>query len=130
MVTSAVVLLLSVASTSTAFNLSNVFGHNMILQRDRPAPVWGWATPGSTITGVISSEPTKMVKYIYTLYVMAAPSTCARMCVCVCMFVNLSLRVPACGRVHVSLSVCVWVCVGVRVCACERESACVCNPNC
>lgn len=114
MVTSAVVLLLSVASTSTAFNLSNVFGDNMILQRDRPAPVWGWATPGSTITGVISSEPTKMVKYIYTLYVMAAPSTCARMCVCV--YVCESVSACACLWARACVSLC--VCVGVRGCAC------------
>lgn len=86
MVTSAVVLLLSVASTSTAFNLSNVFGDNMILQRDRPAPVWGWATPGSTITGVISSEPTKMVKYIYHFVCNGCTfHVRTHVCVCVCL---------------------------------------------
>ena len=26
------------------------FGHNMVLQRDAPVPVWGWAEPGETVT--------------------------------------------------------------------------------
>ena len=32
-----------------AFNISNVFGDNMVLQCNRPAPVWGWAPPGSHV---------------------------------------------------------------------------------
>lgn len=27
-----------------------LFGDNMILQRDRPVPVWGWAEPGTAVT--------------------------------------------------------------------------------
>jgi sialate O-acetylesterase len=29
--------------------LSNVFGSNMVLQRDVPAEVWGWTAPGGTV---------------------------------------------------------------------------------
>ena len=30
--------------------LSNVFGDHMVLQREMPVPVWGWAQPGEKIT--------------------------------------------------------------------------------
>jgi sialate O-acetylesterase len=30
--------------------VSNVFQTNMVLQRDKPVPVWGWASPGEKIT--------------------------------------------------------------------------------
>lgn len=30
--------------------VSNVFQSNMVLQRDRPIAVWGWATPGETVS--------------------------------------------------------------------------------
>ena len=33
-----------------AVRLPGVFGDNMVLQRGRPAPVWGWAAPGATVT--------------------------------------------------------------------------------
>lgn len=29
--------------------LPRVFGNNMVLQRDIPVPVWGWASPGETV---------------------------------------------------------------------------------
>ena len=28
----------------------NLFQSNMVVQRDKPIPIWGWATPGETIT--------------------------------------------------------------------------------
>ena len=30
--------------------LANLFTNNAILQRDRPVPIWGWSTPGETVT--------------------------------------------------------------------------------
>ena len=30
--------------------LANLFSDNMILQRDRPVPIWGWSQPGETVT--------------------------------------------------------------------------------
>ena len=30
--------------------LANLFTTNAILQRDRPVPIWGWSTPGETVT--------------------------------------------------------------------------------
>lgn len=29
--------------------LAHIFGNNMVLQREREIPVWGWATPGTTV---------------------------------------------------------------------------------
>ena len=31
-------------------SLPNFFGDNMVLQRDKPIPVWGWASPKEKIT--------------------------------------------------------------------------------
>lgn len=36
-------------TASSIFTLSNTLGSNMVLQRNRPIPLWGWATPGATI---------------------------------------------------------------------------------
>jgi sialate O-acetylesterase len=30
--------------------VSNAFQTNMVLQRDKPVPIWGWASPGETVT--------------------------------------------------------------------------------
>ncbi len=30
--------------------LPKVIGSHMVLQRDRPLPVWGWADPGEEVT--------------------------------------------------------------------------------
>lgn len=43
-------LLLVTVSAPAAVKLPRVFGPNMVLQRDRPVPVWGWAKPGEAIT--------------------------------------------------------------------------------
>eukprot|EP01051_Picozoa_sp_SAG22_P006758 SAG22_NODE_453_length_10316_cov_27.583341_4_plen_147_part_00 len=32
-----------------ALTVSNTLGSNMVLQRGRPAPIWGWATPGEAV---------------------------------------------------------------------------------
>jgi len=38
------------APTRAAVRLPKVFGDHMVLQRDIPVPVWGWADPGEAIT--------------------------------------------------------------------------------
>jgi sialate O-acetylesterase len=47
-------LLLVMASTSywgfSSVSLPVFFGDNMVLQRDRPIPIWGWAKPGEKVT--------------------------------------------------------------------------------
>lgn len=43
-------LFLLVAATAGAKpKTATIFGDNMVLQRDRPVPVWGWADPGEEI---------------------------------------------------------------------------------
>ncbi len=37
----------------------NLFQSNMVVQRDKPIPIWGWATPGETIT-VTFGEKTQL----------------------------------------------------------------------
>jgi sialate O-acetylesterase len=34
----------------------NLFQSNMVVQRDKPIPIWGWATPGETITVSLGEE--------------------------------------------------------------------------
>lgn len=41
--------------------LPNLFGDNMVLQRDRPIPVWGWATPGEEVTVQLGAVIAKAV---------------------------------------------------------------------
>lgn len=36
--------------------LSNVFSSHMVLQQDRPAPLWGWADPGERVTTTLMGE--------------------------------------------------------------------------
>ncbi|QTN32069.1 hypothetical protein HZ994_06895 [Akkermansiaceae bacterium] len=46
---------------SQPFKLHNIFGSGMVLQRDKPIKVWGWAKPGAKVTvalGKESAEPT------------------------------------------------------------------------
>jgi sialate O-acetylesterase len=37
------------ARNAAALKLAAVFSDHMVLQRDAPVPVWGWATPGETV---------------------------------------------------------------------------------
>ena len=41
---------LSVTLGWGAVTLPNVIGDNMVLQRDLPVPIWGWADPGEQVT--------------------------------------------------------------------------------
>lgn len=36
--------------------LANSFGDNMVLQRDQPVPVWGWAAPGERVTVAFAGQ--------------------------------------------------------------------------
>lgn len=44
------VTLISCSPALATLRLAGVFSDNMVLQRDRPIPVWGWATPGQRVT--------------------------------------------------------------------------------
>ena len=39
-----------------SLRLPRVFGSGMVLQRDRPVPVWGWADPGEKITAAFNGS--------------------------------------------------------------------------
>lgn len=46
-----IALLIGLALPASAgLRLPNFFGDSMVLQRDQPAPVWGWADPGDEVT--------------------------------------------------------------------------------
>ncbi len=48
-------LMLTLASTASAFNFSSVFGSNMVLQRDVKSAVYGFASPSDSITVKVGS---------------------------------------------------------------------------
>src|SRR5690606_29834706 len=37
-------------------SLPRIFSSHMVLQRDKPVPVWGWADPGEKVTIVLSDK--------------------------------------------------------------------------
>ena len=41
---------LHAAEPQPAFRMADIFTDHMVLQRDQPLPVWGWAAPGRTVT--------------------------------------------------------------------------------
>jgi len=43
-------VLLTLGSAWAKPRLARIFSDNMVLQRDKPAPVWGWAEPGEAVT--------------------------------------------------------------------------------
>jgi sialate O-acetylesterase len=45
-----VLFILLVQYASANITLPKIFGDNMVLQREKPIPVWGWAQPGEKIT--------------------------------------------------------------------------------
>lgn len=47
---------LSVRSVSAEVTLPKIFGSNMVLQRDREVPIWGWANPGEEVTVTIGGD--------------------------------------------------------------------------
>ncbi len=41
---------------SAAVKLPAIFAHHMVLQRDAPVPIWGWAEPGEEVTVAIADQ--------------------------------------------------------------------------
>ncbi len=50
-----------VGSAAADVKLASIFSDSMVLQRDLPVPVWGWADPGESVT-VALGEQTKSTK--------------------------------------------------------------------
>ena len=46
----------ALATAQSSLRLANVFGSNMVLQRDAPAPVWGWAAPGDSVQATFNAQ--------------------------------------------------------------------------
>ncbi|MCB0270910.1 MAG: sialate O-acetylesterase, partial [Calditrichaeota bacterium] len=46
----AIVLLLISCSQNRDLQLPKLFGDHMVLQRDKPIKIWGWANPGETVS--------------------------------------------------------------------------------
>ncbi len=44
------ILILSTAALAEPLRLPTIFGDHMVLQRDLPVVIWGWAEPGQTVT--------------------------------------------------------------------------------
>ncbi|MEE9404905.1 MAG: beta galactosidase jelly roll domain-containing protein [Algisphaera sp.] len=51
-------LILCFALPCSALELPDIFSDHMVLQRNKPIPVWGWAQPGSTITVSFAQQQT------------------------------------------------------------------------
>jgi sialate O-acetylesterase len=50
------VCLFSTAAARADVELPSIFGDSMVLQRDLPLPVWGWADPGEEVTVAIAGQ--------------------------------------------------------------------------
>jgi sialate O-acetylesterase len=55
-IAAAVLFAASAMRVSADVTVARIFGDDMILQRDRPVPVWGWADPGETATVAIAGQ--------------------------------------------------------------------------
>ena len=55
----AAVTLLLAADVRAEVSLPAVFGSHMVLQRDVPIPVWGWAAPGEEVTVTLGTASAK-----------------------------------------------------------------------
>ena len=44
------------ASAEDTLKVHNIFSSNMVIQRGKPIKVWGWATPGDTVTVKLGEE--------------------------------------------------------------------------
>jgi sialate O-acetylesterase len=50
-----------VASASAEIRLPHVIGSHMVLQRDQPLPIWGWARPGEAVVVELASQRVETV---------------------------------------------------------------------
>ncbi len=55
----AAVLLLLPTSTMAAVKMPAIFSDHMVLQRDLPCPIWGWADPGEEVAVVLGKQTKK-----------------------------------------------------------------------
>src|SRR5579862_6874168 len=44
------------ASSRADVRLPAIIGNNMVLQADKPLPIWGWAEPGEDVTVTLGPE--------------------------------------------------------------------------
>src|SRR5579862_3002640 len=44
------------ASSRADVRLPAIIGNNMVLQADKPLPLWGWAEPGEDVTVTLGAE--------------------------------------------------------------------------
>jgi hypothetical protein len=51
-----IALIVTLPMFATTLRFANSFGSSMVLQRDRPVPVWGWATPGVSVSVSFKSQ--------------------------------------------------------------------------
>jgi len=49
-------LCLSTSPARAEVRVAKIFSDHMVLQRDRPAPVWGWAAPGQAVTVTFAGQ--------------------------------------------------------------------------
>lgn len=54
--TGLILFLLLTSSSQGQVSLPYVFSEHMILQRENPIPVWGWATPGADLTIIFADQ--------------------------------------------------------------------------
>jgi len=56
MISVVVAVVVLAAPVMAAVTVSKAFGDNMVLQRGRPVPIWGWAGPGEEVTVVFGGQ--------------------------------------------------------------------------
>ena len=69
-------LALACASTGTGatpLSVSNTLGSNMVLQRGRPAPIWGWATNGAAVAVEFRGSSLRTTAGVDGLWKVALP---------------------------------------------------------
>ncbi len=60
-------LFLTQTITFAEISLPRVFGNNMVLQREMPAPIWGWAAPNETLTITVIKQDIESEINTYTV---------------------------------------------------------------
>lgn len=69
----------SVSVAATPFSLSRTLGDHMVLQRDTPSTVWGFAAPGTTVKTTFNSIQYTSTAGSDTVWRQSLPSTPATM---------------------------------------------------